>query len=83
MYVLSTNTGVTAFNPCQVGLEIPAHKAYLSISSNAPSIIRIIENATNIENVEANEEAVKFIENGKLYIMKNGVLYNAVGAVVK
>lgn len=83
MYVLSTNAGVTAFNPCQVGLEIPAHKAYISISSNAPSIIRIIENATNIENVEANEEAVKFMQDGKLYIMKNGVLYNAVGAVVK
>jgi hypothetical protein len=86
MYVISTNAGVTAFNPCQAGVQIPANKAYISIPANAPSVIRIVEaenGATNIENVEANEAAVKFIENGKLYIKKNGVTYNVVGAVVK
>ena len=86
MYVLSTNAGVTAFNPCQVGLLIPALKAYISVPASAPSVIRIIEgenNATDINNIEANEEAVKFMENGKLYIKKNGVIYNVVGAVVK
>ena len=48
----------------------------------APSL-RIVENATNIENIEANEKAVKFIENGKLLIMKEGVVYDMMGAVVR
>lgn len=85
MYVLSTNAGITEFNPCQVGLEIPAHKAYISIPSNAPAV-RIIfaENgATGINELEGAEKAVKFIENGKLYIQKDGVVYDATGAKVK
>lgn len=85
MYVLSTNAGVTEFNPCQAGLEIPAHKAYISIPSNAPAV-RIIfaENgATGINELEGAEKAVKFIENGKLYIQKDGVVYDATGAKVK
>lgn len=83
-YVIATFADGTKFNPCG-NITIPAHKAYLTITGqNAP--IRIIfegQEATNINNLEGVEEAVKFIENGKLYIMKNGVLYNAVGAVVK
>ena len=66
----------------------PTH-AYLHIEGQeivpnpgAPGI-RIIENATNIQNIEGNETAVKFIENGKLFIKKNGVVYDAVGTVVK
>lgn len=85
MYVLSTNAGVTEFNPCQAGVMIPAHKAYISIPSNAPAI-RIIfaENgATGINELEGAEKAVKFIENGKLYIQKDGVVYDATGAKVK
>ncbi|MBR4546963.1 MAG: DUF5123 domain-containing protein [Paludibacteraceae bacterium] len=64
---------------------VDQYKGYLRIAKNqnAPSIIRIIENATDIQNVEGNETAVKFIENGKLFIKKNGVVYDAVGAVVK
>ena len=68
---------------------ITSTRAYLHIAGDelvpnpsAPGI-RIIENATNIENIEGNETAVKFIENGKLFIKKNGVVYDAVGAVVK
>ena len=34
-------------------------------------------------NVDDVENAVKFMENGKLFIKKNGVIYNAVGAKVK
>ena len=63
---------------------VPEDKAYLDLSgANAPSVIRIVENTTNIMNVNDVENAVKFIENGKLYIKKNGVTYNVVGAVVK
>ena len=86
-YVLATNLdgdGLTKFHNCQADVMIPANKAYIAIGeATAPGAIRIIENATDINNIEANEEAVKFIENGQLFIKKNGVIYNAVGAVVK
>ena len=68
---------------------ITSTRAYLHIAGDelVPNLsapgIRIIENATNIENIEGNETAVKFIENGKLFIKKNGVVYDAVGTVVK
>ena len=39
--------------------------------------------ATGIENNAVVEKAVKFIENGQLFIIKNGVKYNAQGAVVR
>ncbi len=41
--------------------------------------------ATAIEDVKANgaQKAGKFVENGQLYILHNGVVYNALGAVVK
>lgn len=38
---------------------------------------------TAIDNIEAGEKAVKVIENGQMIIIKNGVRYNAQGAVVK
>ena len=39
--------------------------------------------ATAIVNNKVEEKAVKFIENGQLFIRKNGKTYNATGAVVK
>lgn len=39
--------------------------------------------ATGFENTEMSEKAVKVIENGQMFILKNGVKYNAQGAVVK
>ena len=79
------------FHQVYTGGEVtitPTH-AYLHITGEelvpnpgAPGI-RIIETATNIENIEGNETAVKFIENGKLFIRKNGVVYDVTGAVVK
>lgn len=39
--------------------------------------------ATGITNTEVSEKVVKMIENGQLVIIKNGVRYNAQGAVVK
>jgi len=38
---------------------------------------------TNIENAATEQKAVKFFENGQLFINKNGVIYNAQGAVVR
>ena len=38
---------------------------------------------TDIENVENESKVHKFIKDGQLYILKNGILYNAMGAVVR
>ena len=71
---------------------LPAGKAYLHTSStltsgaSAPSIFRIVEsenNATSIESIEQAEKAVKFVEKGRLLIKKNGIVYDALGRIVK
>ena len=38
---------------------------------------------TDIDNVENGTKAYKFIKDNQLYILKNGVLYNATGVVVR
>ena len=43
----------------------------------------ILETPTAVDNTEVNAKAVKFFENGQLVIIKNGVKYNATGAIVK
>ena len=42
-----------------------------------------VEEATGIENTPVKAKSVKFIENGQLYIMSNGVKYNVIGSAVK
>lgn len=41
------------------------------------------ETTTAIGNVEASEKAVKFFENGQMYILRNGVTYDMTGRAVK
>ncbi len=65
--------------------SVEAGKAYLEITSNGARALRIsLGDITEVENIEAEPEAKaqegKFIENGKLVIIKNGVKYNAAGA---
>ena len=67
---------------------LPANKAYILYTpiQGAPSIISLVEeenNTTNINNIEYSEEAVKFFQNGKLFINKNGIVYDALGRIVK
>lgn len=68
---------------------VPVGKAYLQfdeVIAGAPSALRIEEeenNATNIEDIEANKQAVKFIENGQLLIRKDGVVYDTMGRVIR
>ena len=67
---------------------LPANKAYILYTpiQGAPSIISLVEeesNATNINNIESSEEAVKFFQNGKLFIKKNGIVYDMMGTIVK
>lgn len=70
--------------------ENGAHKAFLAVpvltyqeNFLAPAIRFEENNATNIQNVEDQEKAVKFIENGQIYIQKNGVVYDAMGRVIR
>ena len=64
-------------------------KAYLQFNeeiSLAPSVLRIVDeesNATAVQDVVAGEEIVKFIENGQLLIMKNGVVYDVMGRAIR
>jgi len=68
---------------------VPSTYAYLKatiyVPNDAPALrIVVAENgATNLENVDANDEVEKFFRNGQLFIKKNGVIYSATGAVVK
>lgn len=88
-YVMVSNGGVAEFQSLEDnGATIPAGKAYLSLPSlgGAPDRMRIVEaenGATNVNNIEANEKAVKFIENGQIYILRDGVVYDAVGRVIR
>lgn len=69
------------------GINFPANRAYFQTGATlAPSAIRIIDennDATNIDAIEATDEAVKFILDGKLFIKKDGVVYDALGRVVR
>ena len=69
-----------------------ANKAYLVLSAaesaaaNAPLLRFIIDeenNATGIEKIDNTEKAKKFIENGRLLIQREGVVYDAIGRVVR
>lgn len=68
---------------------LAAGKAYLhtaaalSLTPGAPAIIRVVDDATNIKNIESKEDVVKFIENGKLFIKKNGIVYDVLGRVIR
>ena len=78
------------FHQVRAGGEvtITPTRAYLRIAGDeivdpTPAPIRIIENATNIQDIEGQEKAVKFIQNGQIYIQKNGVVYDAMGRVIR
>lgn len=66
-----------------------AHKAfYAHVAAGAPPRrIRFVyseaNEATGLEDEELNAKSIKFIEDGVIYIEKNGVRYNAQGQIVK
>ena len=51
--------------------------------TNTLTITFPAKSTVGFENIEATENAVKFIENGKLYIIREGNVYDATGARVK
>ena len=85
-YVLAGTDGVVGFYH-YTAANLNAHKAYViySGSSQAPRRMPFIfDQATGVENVQGdNVQSTKVIENGVLYIIKNGVKFNAQGQVVK
>ena len=59
---------------------------YILYNESVPEIIVTgiaASTPTAINNVAVEDKAVKVIREGQLFIMKNGVLYNAQGAIVK
>ena len=67
------------------GENLAANRAYLIVpgAGAAPAIHFAFDEATDIMAVKENETVVKFIENGKLFIQKNGVVYDMTGRIVK
>jgi len=87
LYVLGKeNDNVGFYLPSNSLVNLAPYKAYLiapSQPTSAPGIQFVFEGATNINNIEAIDDAVKFIQDGKLYIKKNGVVYDLLGTVVR
>ena len=85
-YVLAGTDGVVGFYHYTAS-QLNAHKAYVvySGSNQAPRRMPFIfDQATGVENIQGdNVQSTKVIENGVLYIIKNGVRYNAQGQIVK
>ena len=70
------------------GNTLKQHKAYVKYEggpNNAPKKMRFVYGqATSIEDVQGNNvQSTKVIENGVLYIIRDGKTYNAMGQVVK
>jgi hypothetical protein len=85
-YVLSGKDGVVGFYH-YTATHLNPHKAYVVYSgqNNAPRHMPFIfDVATGIDNASAKfGGSEKILENGVLYIIKNGVRYNAQGQMVK
>jgi hypothetical protein len=58
-------------------------KSALPHQAPARFVIAAPKTPTAVENVQGEVQSTKVIENGQLYIIKNGVKYNAQGKVVK
>lgn len=72
----------------EVGTDcyVNANRAYFDFATAgypAPTAFREESNTTLVENIEASEKAVKFFDNGQLFILRNGVVYDATGRAVK
>jgi ubiquitin len=84
-YVLSGEDGVVGFY-LYGGTNLNPHKAYVVYSAPAGAPRRmpfIFDAATGIENTNADAKAVKTLRNGQLFIIRNGVEYNAAGQRIK
>ena len=81
---------VTLRNAFKLGADLVAEKPYnvvgfVAIFNENIQVYFLSAEAltTAVDNVTINQNITKFFENGQLIIIKNGVRYNAQGAVVK
>ncbi len=70
------------------GLKMKANKAFLTLPAAdpnfAPKRIQLVFDETQaVDNVETTIEAVKFMENGQLFIRRGENIYNVQGQIVK
>ena len=69
------------------GTNFPANKAFFQTDAPvAAPVIRIFNeenNATDIESLSSEDKAVKFIRNGRILILRDGITYDALGRIVK
>ena len=85
-YVLQNNNSKVGFYVVAEGKQptVGANRCYLTDGNTARSAFFFGGNITGVDNVEAASEATlkdgKYLENGKIVIVKNGVKYNAAGA---
>lgn len=80
--VLSGNT----FVPYATGNPFVANKAYLTVAASAKPFRIVFNNqTTGISTVSAAKKVAnaKFIENGRIVIIKDGAKYNVAGQVIK
>lgn len=89
--LLNGGSGIGFYINPDAAFTVGANTAYLPLGFNsntpgAPSAFHLVDeenNATNIENIDANEKAVKFFENGQIYILRDGITYDALGRKVR
>ena len=74
-------------NESNLGKQVKVHgqliSYFLFTGVKAVDEFEFISDPTALDNTAADAKAVKFFENGQLIILKNGVRYNAQGAVVR
>ena len=67
--------------------SLPAKKAYLKLdasdANNAPGFIFDENGATSLDNLKGVEGTLKFIQDGTIYILREGVIYDATGRKVR
>ena len=84
-YILSNNT----IYPVGENVKVNAYRAYINITGSTPAraLRFVVGEITGVDNVEAATEATlkdgKYLENGKIVIVKNGQKFNANGQQVK
>ena len=92
LYVLGNgDSGVGFYLPSGTLTTLDAYKAYLIApeqpsGDDAPGIRFIIQdenNATSIQDIQTSDNAVKFIENGRILILRDGITYDLLGRVVR